>query len=886
MMRSGPGRSRAAVLGAATLAALLASTACIEVPADGALDFGAAGGSTAAIVAADPEYSITVTDLVGYATRNGVPVMIVRGRSSRDLNAVSAQLRGQAVGSTTLSARRTFELLIPRGADTDAILGGEPLIAVLTPRTAGHAVRALRIDIQLRPVRQNGSSHLAPQSPLFPVYVGGPEPLRFRDRVVVTAGVTVTRAQINGFDTQVLSLAQGIHWQASAADINLAVLNTGRPVRLDGRTSRNVAIAKTFGLETRVAAVALSTQAPNVAWPAPACDPGVAACLAVDGDWGACGSYVQSMACVNNPPPDDGGGGDGSDGGGAGGGAGGGDGGGTVPPQPTPGAPRTGALGTNLEVVEDYAVAYPFSDLFKQSRPWFTAHPQRFDTNQAAQLPLDADGWVTSLPACTTNSAQYCWARTVFNAGDNPYPTGRYTVMWQGEGVISYGGGARRVPELSAPGRDIVEINGNALWFLTLESTNSQNHVRNLRVIAPGIDPAAAPTFHPDFVRQLAPYRTVRFMDWMRTNGNGYGGQPNVQQDFSQRARLSQAHWTRENGVPLEAMIELANVSSTEPWFTIPHRATDAYVDQFAALVLAQLAPGRRVYVEYSNEVWNGAFPQGGEIEARGNQLYGNLGDPFIRRLNAHGQRSAEICRVFKTRFGAQSGRVTCVLGAQAANAFTATEAADCPLAVQVGARTRPCSADLDAVAIAPYFGNYLDLPANADELQTWTVTQLFTELTTGGQLRHTYPNVATPCTENWPPQETGTCATSALAEVVPWIQAHGRETRARSLRLLSYEGGQHLVGVFGVENNDAVTNLFVAANRDARMGGVYATYLDAWRQAGGELFVHFTLTFASGKYGSWGALEALTPTVRPPKAQALDAWGAANSCWWSGCVE
>jgi len=300
--------------------------------------------------------------------------------------------------------------------------------------------------------------------------------------------------------------------------------------------------------------------------------------------------------------------------------------------------------------------------------------------------------------------------------------------------------------------------------------------------------------------------------------------------------------------------------------------------------VLGQLAAGRKIYIEHSNEVWNSAFPQGADVQAAGALLFGSLGDPFIRRLNAHGLRTAQMCRIFKNRFGAQASRVTCVLGAQAANSFTATEAADCPLAVQVGLRTTACRTDIDAVAIAPYFGNYLNLPVNTNELQSWSVGTMFNEIRTGGQLRDVYPNVATPCTENWPPQLTGTCSTSALQEIVPWIRAHSQEASARNLRLVAYEGGQHLVGVFGAQDNVAVANLFVAANRDQQMMDVYNTYLNSWRTNGGEMFMHFTLTFRAGKYGSWGALESLTPTQRPPKAAAIDAFNAANPCWWTGC--
>ena len=92
-------------------------------------------------------------------------------------------------------------------------------------------------------------------------------------------------------------------------------------------------------------------------------------------------------------------------------------------------------------------------------------------------------------------------------------------------------------------------------------------------------------------------------------------------------------------------------------------------------------------------------------------------------------------------------------------------------------------------------------------------------------------------------------------------------------------------VGIQGVENIAAVANLFVAANRDARMRDAYDTYLQSWKDAGGELFVHFNLSFGYGKFGSWGVLEALGQTPRPPKAEAIDDFNAANACWWADCT-
>jgi len=475
----------------------------------------------------------------------------------------------------------------------------------------------------------------------------------------------------------------------------------------------------------------------------------------------------------------------------------------------------------------------------------------------------------------------------VLNSSGARWPDGRYLVLYEGQGTVVYGLGAQKVVAESVQGRDVVEVDGNSIWTLDVTATGpAPNHIRNIRVLPPGFDPAVAsvPRFHPDFVAELAPYRSIRFMDWMETNGGGFFGGANPQEDFGDRPRVNDAFWNGSDGVPLEIMIELANVTGTEPWFTLPQRVSDAYVDAFAAIVLAQLDPDLDIYLEYSNEVWNPAFPQGDEIEDRGDQLFPGLGDPFIRRLNAHGLRTAQICERFKAVFGTADERVICTLGAQAANAFTQTEAADCPLAIQVGLRSEACHTDMDAVAIAPYFANYTNLPVNEDEIQTWSLDQLFAEINEGGQLLDVFPDVATPCTENFPPVPTQPCPIAALEEVVPWTLAHGDAAANRSLRMLAYEGGQHLVGVFGVENNNSITDLFVAANRDARMQAAYVDYLETWKANGGELFSVFALSFSYGRFGSWGIVEELGQTPRPPKAQAILDFNATNPCWWPGC--
>jgi len=95
-------------------------------------------------------------------------------------------------------------------------------------------------------------------------------------------------------------------------------------------------------------------------------------------------------------------------------------------------------------------------------------------------------------------------------------------------------------------------------------------------------------------------------------------------------------------------------------------------------------------------------------------------------------------------------------------------------------------------------------------------------------------------------------------------ISAHAKLAVAQSVSLLAYEGGQHLVGVGAPANNTAINTLMDAANRDARMGTLYATYLQEWANAGGGLFMHFSDVGSASRFGRWGALELVSQTTSP----------------------
>jgi hypothetical protein len=285
-----------------------------------------------------------------------------------------------------------------------------------------------------------------------------------------------------------------------------------------------------------------------------------------------------------------------------------------------------------------------------------------------------------------------------------------------------------------------------------------------------------------------------------------------------------------------------------DAWVNMPHRASDDYMRQFARLAHSQLDPARKVYLEYANEIWNTAFSAGGWVEQQGLAAWPSAPDSaYTKRINWYGKRSAEMCDIWKAEWAGDEQRVVCVLAAQAANTFTANAALDCRLWAQA-----PCQGHgIQAVAIAPYFGHYLGTSSAEAEVTSWTadpdggLSPVFAELSSGGQL-------------------AGGPSAGALDQARQWTLQYGDLARRRGLTLLAYEGGQHLVGVGNVLNNPKIIGLFVAANRNARIGPLYDRLFGDWRSAGGDLFFNFSNVGQYGRYGSWGVLETMQQQSSP----------------------
>ncbi|MGF1536827.1 MAG: cellulose-binding protein [Elainellaceae cyanobacterium] len=406
------------------------------------------------------------------------------------------------------------------------------------------------------------------------------------------------------------------------------------------------------------------------------------------------------------------------------------------PDMPMPG---THQLGTNLTGIADWSTQMPFIDAFKSSRPWISQCAETnsncgWSTGEEDQLDLDEAGWVRSLPA-ESDAPQYTRVGTLLFRGVEDYPGGEYVVQYDGQGTLRYDYDAEQRVEDSRPGRDVIDVTptGQGI-YLQITATNPEDYIRNIRVVPAEYESTfeQAP-FNPAFLEKTQPYSVLRFMDWMGTNNSEQG-------DWAERPKPSDATYAHR-GVPVEVMVDLANRLERSPWFTMPHQATDTYVQEFARYVRQQLNPDLPIYVEFSNEVWNGQFDQQRYVVEQGRQLDVDE-DDFARGRLWFGQRTAEVLQIWDEVFDSDSDRIVGVLGAQAANPWTAKKS----LEYLRSAGLSNAEGGIDAIAIAPYIG----LPLNRDsvqaELERWiaegkdaALDRLFEEIITGGVLSEGY---------------------------------------------------------------------------------------------------------------------------------------------------
>jgi hypothetical protein len=339
--------------------------------------------------------------------------------------------------------------------------------------------------------------------------------------------------------------------------------------------------------------------------------------------------------------------------------------------------------------------------------------------------------------------------------------------------------------------------------------------------------------FHPLYLERIQPFTALRFMDWGKTNAS-----PLV--SWSDRTTANSFTQTRSQGAAFEYMAQLANTLKKDPWICIPHRADDNYVRQAARLLRDTVDPNLKIYVEYSNETWNGGFEQTNYVQDMGQSLALDP-DRWTAGQKYCSLRSIQIWEIFKDEFGSNS-RLIKVMATQSSWTTITNIRFDALNDLAINPNyTMP-----DVLAIAPYFGKVYS------------------------------PGDIPPAVPNYPTADEilQTVAPAEINNVRNNCISQKAIADKQGSRLVCYEAGQHFVGLYEAVNDNTLTNILNSANRDSRMYDRYIEYLNMLKANGVEMCGNFSFIGAWSKWGSWGVLEYQEQSIdSAPKYRALVNW-------------
>ncbi len=350
------------------------------------------------------------------------------------------------------------------------------------------------------------------------------------------------------------------------------------------------------------------------------------------------------------------------------------------------------SVGINTSWVAEYNPAWMFTDAFKESRPW-TSYAFNTVTGTTAQdqtpIAEDSRGWPTQLAQTVNAQGQLVqqWLGTMmFDNIDGHYPTGTYTAWWDGTGTLNWGGDAHVAAQgLTPDGHHFADLAVTAPTRagiqMQLTSMSSADPVHNIHVWMPDYNGQSfvgqvwypgAPfsPYYPLFLQRMAPFHTIRFMHLQQTNESDIVHWSDRKPwDFATQADSAT---TFHNGMSLEYMTELANELHANMWVNMPHMAQDDFVTNFAAQVNRDLDPSLKVYVEYSDELWNPSPGYAGhQWLTQQLALPQNAGLTFYQLWAQHTEQDFND---WSSVFAGQESRLVRVVAGQAANSWVVSQ--------------------------------------------------------------------------------------------------------------------------------------------------------------------------------------------------------------------
>jgi len=402
---------------------------------------------------------------------------------------------------------------------------------------------------------------------------------------------------------------------------------------------------------------------------------------------------------------------------------------------------------------------------------------------------------------------------------------------------------------------DLVVPSGKPVMGLYLSNTKRlptdsiNTGFTNMKLTMPGYASRPNQLFTDRFLDAIAPFSTIRTMDAMSMNQfNQFGGQlgdgltyekgavtewsDRKPPDFATQGNKDGEVYRKVKGIAWEYLLALANETEKDLWINIPISATDDYIEELANLFKNGpngndgLHSGLHLYVEYSNEVWNYAWPQYkyNESAAQHEMLdpnsflrlgcdpESNCNNKVVRRRYA--QRTVEIGQIFEQKFGVGSLNTTIrpVLAWQFAEKDLFIDMLDW-ISIVYGTPNQ------HIYGISA--GTYMDLKGSPSDATPVEIVQ-----------------------QLWEQSDINFFRKQDLIAVA----------NLYNIKMLGYEGGVSIRG-----STDNIGNK-ILANRDPLMGNLIVHDLrDGWFDLGGDLFMYYYLYGYYSDKGTWGLTDLIS---------------------------
>jgi hypothetical protein len=353
-------------------------------------------------------------------------------------------------------------------------------------------------------------------------------------------------------------------------------------------------------------------------------------------------------------------------------------------------------MGLDLAYTSPNDPALIFADAARQAGVF-----QRNNTNYAtlaAPAALGADGW----PSQDATLPLWTIAREPEGTYQLSFTGEAQVVDWMGFGQFTAGGVSYGTTLPSGVGYDPTTNITTAQWIVPapaqttgayLGFVNSRRTaasavntgVTNIHLMRPLTRGSA--TSHPagtlftgDLKQLFIDFSVIRFMDYLATDANNQRTWTDRVKptDVSQYQAQAGYGWQGKGGA-WEYAVELANETGKDMWINLPLQTDDDYVTKLAQLLAygsdgsnpyaapqahpayPPLNANLRVYVEYSNEIWNSAYIMNGQnvalaqaAVAAGNSPlnYDGATDPVLLGQRRAAERTKEISDLFRAVWG------------------------------------------------------------------------------------------------------------------------------------------------------------------------------------------------------------------------------------------